>query len=70
VLLIQAVVLLNVAAHVFSPLIVLHGYGPGLATALAINLSFSVYVLRRAARERWTTRQGLGLLAPAAVVVR
>jgi hypothetical protein len=69
VLLIQAVVLLNVAAHAFSALVILRGYGPGLATALAINLPFSVYVSRRAAREGWTTRRGLALLAPAAVVV-
>ena len=69
VLLIQAVVLLNVAAHVGSALLILRGYGPGLATALAVNLPFSLYLLRRAAREQWTTRQGLLALAPAAFVV-
>jgi hypothetical protein len=69
VLLIQAVVLLNVAAHVGSALVILRGYGPGLATALVVNLPFSLYVLRRARGERWTTRQGLLALAPAAFVV-
>jgi hypothetical protein len=69
VLLIQAVVLLNAAAHVGSALFILRGYGPGLATALVVNLPFSLYVLRRAAREQWTTRQGLLALAPAAFVV-
>jgi hypothetical protein len=69
VLLIQAVVLLNVAAHAFSALVIFRGYGPGLATALAINLPFSLYVWGRAASERWTTRQGLLALAPAAFVV-
>jgi hypothetical protein len=69
VLLIQAVVLLNVGAHLFSALVILRGYGPGLATALAVNLPFSIYVLRRARREGWTTRQGLLALAPAALVV-
>jgi hypothetical protein len=68
VLLIQAVVLLNVAAHVCVALVI-RGYGPGLATALVINLPFSLYVLRRATREQWTTRQGLLALAPAAFVV-
>jgi hypothetical protein len=69
VLLIQAVVLLNAAAHVCSSLVILRGYSPGLATALVVNLPFSLYLLRRAARERWTTRQGLLALAPAALVV-
>jgi len=69
ILLIQAVVLLNVAAHVGSALLLLRGYGPGLATALAVNLPFSLYTLRRAREERWTTRQGLLALAPAAFVV-
>ena len=69
VLLIQAVVLLNAAAHVCSSLLMLRGYGPGLATALVVNLPFSLYVLRRARREQWTTRQGLLALAPAALVV-
>ena len=69
VLLIQAVVLLNVAAHVCSALFILRGYGPGLATALVVNLPFSLYVLRRATWERWTTRQELLVLAPAAFVV-
>lgn len=69
VLLIQAVVLLNVAAHVGSAVVILRGYGPGLATALVVNLPFSLYVLRRARGERWTTRQGLLALAPAAFVV-
>jgi hypothetical protein len=69
VVLVQAVVLLNVAAHVCSALLILRGYGPGLATALVINLPFSLYVLRRAAREQWTTRQGLLALAPAAFIV-
>jgi hypothetical protein len=34
-----------------------------------VNLPFSLYVLRRATWERWTTRQELLVLAPAAFVV-
>jgi hypothetical protein len=69
VLLIQAVVLLNVAAHVASAAFLLRGYAPGLATALALNLPFSLYVLRRCTRERWLAPRALWALIPAAIVV-
>ncbi|MFL5539451.1 MAG: HXXEE domain-containing protein [Longimicrobiaceae bacterium] len=54
-LLLQCVVLVNVAWHVAAAA-VLGGYTPGLATALAFNLPFSIYLLRRAAVERWVPR--------------
>ena len=69
VLLIQAVVLLNVAAHVFSAVFLLRGYGPGLVTALLVNLPFSIYLFRRSRREGWATRGGFIALIPAAIVV-
>ena len=47
--------LLNVAVHLAGAILV-GGYAPGLATAVAINLPLLAYVLRRAARERWVTR--------------
>ena len=53
VLLIQAIVAVNVVWHVAVATTVLHGYVPGLVTAVLINLPFSVYLLRRAVRERW-----------------
>jgi hypothetical protein len=53
VLLIQAVVALNVVWHVAVATTVFHGYVPGVVTAVLINLPFSVYLLRRAVRERW-----------------
>jgi hypothetical protein len=51
-LLLQCVMLVNVVWHVAAA-IVLGGYTPGLATALAFNLPFSIYLLRRAVKERW-----------------
>jgi hypothetical protein len=68
VLVIQAVVALNVASHV-AMAVMLGGYGPGLATALAINLPFSVYLFRRVVRERWISRRALWSLFPAAVLI-
>ncbi|MFL5381186.1 MAG: HXXEE domain-containing protein [Longimicrobiaceae bacterium] len=62
-LLLQCVVLVNVAWHVAAA-VMLGGYAPGLATALALNLPFSIYLLRRAVSEQWVTRRALaGLLA-------
>ena len=64
-LLLQCIVLVNVAWHVAAG-VALGGYAPGLATALALNLPFSIYLLRRALGEGWVTRRGLsGLLATA-----
>jgi len=62
-LLLQCLMLVNVGWHAAAA-VVLGGYTPGLATALAFNLPFSIYLLRRAAVERWATRRVLaGLLA-------
>jgi hypothetical protein len=67
-LLVQAVLLLNVAWHLAAALL-LRGYAPGLITAVALNLPFSVYLLRRATREQWLSRRFLVALLPAAIVV-
>lgn len=69
VLLIQATVLLNVVWHVAAAVVLFGGYAPGVGTALLVNLPFSVYLLRRAARERWLGPRALWALAPAAVVL-
>ena len=68
-LLIQTVVLVNVFSHAAVAALVLHGYAPGVLTALAINLPFSIYLLRRASREHWLSRRALSLLLPGALVV-
>ena len=60
--------LVNVASHVGSA-IFLRGYAPGLATALALNLPFSIYLLRRAWHERWIARRTLVVFLPLAVLL-
>lgn len=67
-LLVQTVMLVNVASHVGAA-VILRGYAPGLATALALNLPFSIHLLRRAMAERWIARRTLGLLLAGAVVI-
>lgn len=52
-----------------AALVVLRGYGPGVASALAINLPFSIYMFRRVVREEWASRGALLALTPAAIVV-
>ena len=67
-LLLQCIVLVNVAWHVAAA-VALGGYAPGLATALALNLPFSIYLLRRAVRDAWITRRTMaGLLAAALLI--
>ena len=67
-LLVQAVMLLNVAWHV-AALVLIRGYSPGLITAVLVNLPLSWYVLTRALRERWLGKRAFAFLIPAAVVV-
>lgn len=64
----QAVMLLNVLAHVMMSILI-GGYAPGVATAVVLNLPFSIYLLRTALNERWVTRKALTLLGVAAAIV-
>jgi hypothetical protein len=59
-LLVAAVVLVNVAWHVAAA-IVLGGYAPGVATAVAINLPVMTMALRRARREGWLSRGAVAM---------
>jgi hypothetical protein len=68
-LMLEAVVGLNVIAHVLSALLVFHGYGPGLVTALVINAPFAIYCLRRARRERWVSSAAMAAVVPAALIL-
>jgi hypothetical protein len=67
-LLLQCIVLVNVAWHAAAA-VYLRGYAPGLATAIALNLPFSLYLLRRAYREAWIRRRTLLVLLPLAVLL-
>jgi hypothetical protein len=69
VLLIQATVLVNALWHLAVAVILFGGYAPGLVTALLINLPFSVYLLQRAAAERWVDRPALWALVPGAILL-
>lgn len=55
---IQSCVLVNVFWHLAAAVIV-RGYTPGLLTAVAVNLPFSIYLLRCAWNQRWATRKQL-----------
>ena len=68
-LLVQATVLLNVLWHVSTAMVVFDGYAPGLMTAVLINLPFSVYLLGRAARERWVSGGAMWALLPGALLM-
>jgi Protein of unknown function with HXXEE motif len=69
VLLIQATVLLNVVWHVAAAVVLFGGYAPGVVTAVLLNLPLSIYLLRRAARERWLGPRARWALVPAAIVL-
>lgn len=68
-LVLEAAVGINVVAHMVSAIVVFHGYGPGLATALLVNAPFAVYCFRRAQREQWLSGSALRATVPAAVVL-
>ena len=66
---IQMVMLVNALWHLAAAAFLFRGYAPGLVTAIAVNLPFSAYLLRRALVERWMSRSALASTLPAAVVL-
>ena len=64
----QVVMLYNVFAHVLMAA-VMGGYAPGVVTALSINLPFSLYLVRRAVKERWAPRRVIVWLFPIGLIV-
>ena len=64
----QVVMLINVFAHVMMAIFV-RGYAPGVATALIINLPFSLYLLRRAVSERWISKRAAVWMFPIGLLV-
>ena len=68
-LLVQATLLLNVVWHVGAALVWFAGYAPGLVTAVGLNLPFSIYLIRRAARENWVSQRAQWALLPSAVAM-
>ena len=51
----QVMMLINVFAHA-TIAVMIGGYSPGVVTAIAFNLPFSIYLLGRAIRERWISK--------------
>lgn len=64
----QVVMLINVFAHVMMAMFV-RGYAPGLATALIINLPFSLYLLRRAVSEKWISMRAAVWMFPIGLLI-
>ena len=58
----EAAIGINAVAHVASAIVIFHGYGPGLATAVLINVPFAIYVLDRARRDAWVGLRAWRLL--------
>jgi hypothetical protein len=67
-LLIESILLVNAAWHIFASLVV-GGYAPGVITAVLINLPFGVYALRKAIREQWIGARTAWQLMGSAVVL-
>ena len=65
---VQATVLVNVASHLAAAAL-LGGYAPGLATALGVNLPFSLFLFHVAWHGRWYGRRALAALAPLALLL-
>jgi hypothetical protein len=67
-LVVQTTLLLNVVSHLTTATVV-GGYAPGLASAVLVNLPYSLVLLSAAWRERWYRPLALVGIAPAALLV-
>lgn len=54
--------MLNVVVPHVPAAVLLGGYAPGVATAVLVNLPFSIYFLRRSLREGHIERRGMALV--------
>jgi hypothetical protein len=68
-----AVIAMGLLLNVFIPhvpaAVALGGYAPGVATAVLVNLPFSIYFLRRSLREGHVDRRGLAVIAAIALTI-
>ena len=69
VLALQATVGMNVLSHVAAATVFFRGYSPGLITAVLLNAPFTLYLFRRASRERWASPAALWMTLPTAFVL-
>ena len=68
-LVLEATMAINALSHALVALAVVHGYAPGVVTALLVNVPFAVYCFRRAAREQWVSSRAVAATVPAALIV-
>jgi hypothetical protein len=68
-LLVQSLMLVNVGAHLITAVLVTRDYAPGLASAVLLNLPFSIYLLRKAKTEQWLSSFARRALIPTALVL-
>jgi Protein of unknown function with HXXEE motif len=61
--------LLNVVVPHVPAAVALGGYAPGVATAVFVNLPFSIYFLRRSVREGYVDRRGLAVVVAVALSI-
>ena len=64
----QVVIFINVFSHITAAA-VLGGYSPGLVSAVAINLPFSLYLFRCALQHKWVSRRTFAIMFPVGLVV-
>ncbi len=67
--LLAVTLLLNVFIPHVPAAIALGGYAPGVATAVLVNLPFSIYFLRRAMQKRVIDRRGIVSLAAIGILL-
>ena len=65
----EAAVAINVISHVLTAVVLFHGYGPGLGTAVLLNGPFAIYTLARAKREAWVSARAWRALGGAGLVL-
>jgi hypothetical protein len=68
-----AVIAMGLLLNVFIPhvpaAVALGGYAPGVATAVLVNLPFSIYFLRRSLREGYVDRRGVVVTGAIALTI-
>jgi len=69
VVVVQSIFLINVFVPHVPAAVALGGYAPGVATALTLELPFSLYFLRRSVREGVVSAQGLAAAIGVAAVI-
>ena len=65
----ESVLLVNAGWHILAAVVRGGGYGPGVITAVLINLPFEPYALQRALKEKWVGARTACLLLVVALLL-